>query len=57
MIKIHVENQIDNLFAPELLFPMFVFPDAILRLKLPKKTTLPYYQLPLLYIWGEKDHI
>ncbi len=50
MIKIHVENPIDNLFAPELLFPRFVFPYAILKLKLPEKTTLPYYQLPLLYI-------
>lgn len=57
MIKIHVENPIDNLFAPELLFPRFVFPDAILKLKLPEKTTLPYYQLPLLYIRGERDHI
>jgi hypothetical protein len=42
IIKIHVYNSLDILFTLEMLLPIFASLDAILRLELPKKTSLPY---------------
>ncbi len=40
----------DILLVLEMLLPIFASLDAILRLELPKKASLPYCQPPLLYI-------
>jgi hypothetical protein len=39
------------------LLPRFVYPNPIFKLELSKKTSLPYRQHPLLYIWGEKSYL
>jgi len=57
IIKIHVQNPFDNLLALELLLPIFAYSNAILKFELPKKTSLPYCQPSLLYIWRERDHV
>jgi len=46
-----------HLFVFRLLLPRFVFSNPILRLELLEEASFPYHQPPLLYIWGERDHI
>ncbi len=57
IIRIHVQNPLDILLVSELLFPKFASLDAILRFELPKKTSPPYCQPPLLCLWKKKSHI
>ncbi len=56
-IGIHVQNPLESFPTPELLLPRFDSPNTILRFELPEKIKFPILQPPLLYIWGERNHI
>jgi hypothetical protein len=43
MIGTPMENSLDNLLAHGSLLPIFVSPDTIIKLELPKETNFPYY--------------